>query len=120
MDQPELFARRMTLRAGEHLDADMLAAFSEQALSARRRSVVLAHLAECEICRECLATHSALGDLKWKPAIRDVAHPFGLFFDERSAYESRGGNRLRARLPWAAAGQCFTNESAGSSREQMA
>lgn len=39
---------------GEHLDADMLAAFGENALTRDQREGVLAHLATCPNCRETL------------------------------------------------------------------
>jgi hypothetical protein len=41
--------------AGEHLDADLLTAFAEQALSAPERERVSAHLATCAACREIVA-----------------------------------------------------------------
>jgi len=40
--------------AGEHPSADLLAAFSEQALTGKEREGVLAHLAACTACRDVL------------------------------------------------------------------
>ena len=48
-------ARLSALKAGDHPDADLLAAFAEQALAKQERSHVLAHLARCSDCREVLA-----------------------------------------------------------------
>lgn len=42
-------------RGNAHPDANVLAAFAEQALAASEREGVLAHLANCEDCREVLA-----------------------------------------------------------------
>src|ERR1700694_5792628 len=41
--------------AQQHPDADLLAAFSEQMLSASERESVLDHLALCEDCRDAIA-----------------------------------------------------------------
>jgi hypothetical protein len=38
-----------------HLDADVIAAYCEATLPARQRSVVVAHLAQCTLCREVVA-----------------------------------------------------------------
>jgi Putative zinc-finger len=46
-------------RAGAHLDADLLAAFGEDALLPRERQEVLAHLAACAECREVLSLANA-------------------------------------------------------------
>ena len=99
MSQPELYAHQMPPNAGEHLDADTLAALGEQALSAPRRELVFAHLAECEICRECLAAHSALRDFEWKPATNGAAHPFRLL--------SMNAWRMRTAVGIACALLCF-------------
>jgi Photosynthesis system II assembly factor YCF48 len=48
-------ARLNAALAGDHPDPDLLAAFTEQALSDRERSVVLSHLARCADCRDILA-----------------------------------------------------------------
>ena len=42
----------------EHPDANLLAAFAEQTLVERERAAVLAHLAQCADCRECVALGS--------------------------------------------------------------
>ncbi len=47
-------ALRQTAPA-EHLDAEVLAAFAEQRLSAKERANALAHVAHCPDCREVLA-----------------------------------------------------------------
>lgn len=59
---PQFVLRRPALRQGQsanHPDADLLTAFGEQRLSARERSDLLAHLAQCPECREVLALSSA-------------------------------------------------------------
>ena len=75
MAPQELKARRMTANPGEHPDADTLAAFSEFALRAQRRTEVYAHLAECGACREWLSAHSLLRD-EWETANRNRVRPF--------------------------------------------
>ncbi len=43
------------LKAGEHPDANLLAAFVEQSLTKKERMVVMSHLADCAECREHVA-----------------------------------------------------------------
>ena len=45
----------LTISESAHLDADLLAAFAEQALSGAERDSVLGHLALCGDCREVVA-----------------------------------------------------------------
>lgn len=54
---PKSVVARLKAQAApqEHPDADLLAAFSEQALTGRERESVLAHLATCAACREAVA-----------------------------------------------------------------
>ncbi|MBZ5645640.1 MAG: hypothetical protein LAN37_00280 [Acidobacteriia bacterium] len=54
---PKSVIERLRNRPGtqDHPDADLLAAFSEQALTGRERESVLAHLAICATCREAVA-----------------------------------------------------------------
>lgn len=54
---PKSVVERMKAQAApqEHPDADLLGAFSEQALTGRERESVLAHLAVCAACREAVA-----------------------------------------------------------------
>ncbi|MDQ2777082.1 MAG: hypothetical protein M3Y57_19500 [Acidobacteriota bacterium] len=58
----------------EHPTADMLAAFSRNAVRTQERDCVLEHLARCQACRECIAiisdnvTHSRRRVLPWKTA----------------------------------------------------
>lgn len=54
---PKSVIARMRSQAApqEHPDADLLAAFAEQALTGRERENVLAHLAICTTCRETVA-----------------------------------------------------------------
>lgn len=54
---PKSVIERLKGRPGaqEHPDADLLTAFSEQALTGRERELVLAHLAVCAACRETVA-----------------------------------------------------------------
>ena len=59
---PQFVRSRLAIRQtapAEHPDANLLAAFAEQALSARERASVLEHLARCPECREVLAASSA-------------------------------------------------------------
>ncbi len=79
-------AQRQGQQAGDHPEADMLAAFAEGALPVRERATVLAHLAQCPACREVTALSSAEND-------REVALP--------SPYVQRGAAWWRWR--WAAA-----------------
>lgn len=53
-----------------HPDADVLTAFSERALSARERAVVLGHLARCGDCREVVAL--ALPEFE---TVKGAVHP---------------------------------------------
>lgn len=59
-DLPKSVIGRMQAQAAprQHPDADLLAAFSEQALTGRERETVLAHLAQCAACREAVALAS--------------------------------------------------------------
>ncbi|HVP42383.1 MAG TPA: YCF48-related protein [Terriglobales bacterium] len=59
-DLPKSVLGRMQAQAAPrgHPTADLLAAFSEQALTGRERENVLAHLAVCAACREALALAS--------------------------------------------------------------
>ena len=55
---PRSAASRLRHAAGEtsaHPDANLLAAFSEQALASAERELVLTHLAQCADCREIVA-----------------------------------------------------------------
>ncbi len=56
-DLPKSVLERLRAQAApqEHPDSDLLAAFSEQALTGREREQVLAHLAQCAVCREAVA-----------------------------------------------------------------
>jgi len=58
---------RAAALAGAHPEADVLAAFAEQALSATEREGVVVHLAACRDCREVLALSI--------PALETVARP---------------------------------------------
>jgi hypothetical protein len=54
---PQIVRERLRVQAGvpvgaEHLDADILTAFAENALPVRERSLVMNHLAVCGSCRE--------------------------------------------------------------------
>src|SRR5689334_12344765 len=67
---PKIVHHRLRAQAASvpaHPDADLLAAFAEQALSATERESVLGHLALCGDCREAVAL--AL------PAVDAVASP---------------------------------------------
>jgi Photosynthesis system II assembly factor YCF48/Putative zinc-finger len=75
-----------------HLDADVLTAFAEQALSASERENVLEHLARCGDCREVLAL--AL------PPVDIVAAPIGVETDAR-ATGSRAGASAPPKLNFA-------------------
>jgi len=46
----------------EHLDANTVAAFAAQTLTAKERSSVIGHLAECADCREWIAVHAQLSN----------------------------------------------------------
>lgn len=49
---------------GAHLDAELLSAFAERALSAHERNHVLAHLAVCTRCRQVVALAANTGELE--------------------------------------------------------
>src|SRR6185437_16304489 len=69
---PQFVRSRLALRQtapAEHPDANLLAGFAEQALSAGERARVLEHLARCPECREVLAVSSAPAADSPKPAI---------------------------------------------------
>ncbi|HEY6987426.1 MAG TPA: YCF48-related protein [Bryobacteraceae bacterium] len=69
---PQFVRSRLAIRQtapAEHPGASLLAAFAEQALSARERASVLEHLARCPECREVLAASSAPAADPPKPAI---------------------------------------------------
>jgi hypothetical protein len=55
LSQHERQALAKMQSAEGHCDPDLLAAFSEQALTSREREKVLAHLATCPTCREVVA-----------------------------------------------------------------
>jgi hypothetical protein len=59
-----------------HLDADTLAAFAEGVQGKEDRRAVLAHLAECEICRDYLAAHAELKEFDWHAARAGVGKRF--------------------------------------------
>jgi hypothetical protein len=52
----------------EHPDADLLAAFAEQSLSAAERAGIVPHLARCADCREILALSAIASDTPAIPA----------------------------------------------------
>src|SRR5690348_18314229 len=69
---PQFVRSRLAIRQtapAEHPDANWLAGFAEQALSASERARVMEHLARCPECREVLAVSSALAADPQKPAI---------------------------------------------------
>jgi len=72
---------------GAHPDADVLAAFAEQALSATEREGVVAHLAACHDCREVIALCI--------PALESVAQPLV----EAEQVPAEASNRTSARQP---------------------
>src|SRR4051812_17517348 len=77
-------ARLAAARPGPHPDAEQLSAFSEDALGAGEREIVLAHLATCVDCRDIVGLAAAA-----RPADAPVAKPV------------RGGFRW-ATFQWAA------------------
>lgn len=44
----------------EHFDLNLLSAFAEQKLSGGEREIVLRHLSNCRVCRDCLAMMDSL------------------------------------------------------------
>ena len=73
-DVPKIVTDRLRAASSvvNHPDADVLTAFSEQALSSRQRTVVLEHLARCGDCREVVAL--ALPDAQTVDRIVHPAH----------------------------------------------
>lgn len=78
MFRPDSFTHSPSSDPGDHLDANTLTAFSEHSLSEPRRTVVFAHLAECDACREWLASYSRLRDHEEKDPAHITLSPFGL------------------------------------------
>ncbi len=70
-------ARLNTELAGDHPDADQLAAFAEQALPERERAPLLRHLSRCADCRDVLAL--AMPPAGSAPASLDTANPVPWF-----------------------------------------
>jgi hypothetical protein len=52
---PKIVLKQLQTPAGEHPDADLLAAFAEQSLPESERNLVLSHLSLCSDCREVIA-----------------------------------------------------------------
>jgi hypothetical protein len=52
----------------DHLDPDTLAALAGKTLSKEEASLVFAHLAACERCRDCLRVATQLGEFHWTRA----------------------------------------------------
>ena len=52
----------------DHLDPDTLAALTEKTLSKQEASLVFAHLAMCERCRDCLRATTQLEEFHWTRA----------------------------------------------------
>jgi hypothetical protein len=73
----DLLRSRMAPHPAGHLDANTLAALSARSLSRRRRAIVFAHLAECEVCRDWLACYSALPHFENKNPAPLTVRPFG-------------------------------------------
>src|SRR6266853_282467 len=90
---------RAALPEQAHPDADLLAAFAEQALSATERDGVLQHLALCGDCREVVALALPAADLVAAPIASETD---GL---QTTASRSRGSHKLSFAWPtlrWAA------------------
>src|SRR4051812_36825264 len=72
-----LRAQQAGLRsAGDHPDADLLAAFSENMLAQAERSSLINHLSSCEACREVVMLSQAADDTV-KPVGSPAAPLFG-------------------------------------------
>jgi hypothetical protein len=69
------FARETEQQGGEHPDANLLAAFAENALMKQERATVLTHLAQCPDCREYLATASRVVETESSAALGGASHP---------------------------------------------
>ncbi len=72
-------ARLKTGRAGDHPDANLLAAFAERALVAREREQVLAHLARCVDCRDVVALAAPALTATSVPMDTEAAHKVSWF-----------------------------------------
>jgi hypothetical protein len=65
---PKIVQRRLqTPQPGVHPDSDLLAAFAEESLNDRERSLVLQHLAECADCRDVVSL--AMPEIDAAPAL---------------------------------------------------
>ncbi len=72
---------RKTPEQSAHPDANLLAAFAERTLLERERAAVIAHLAECADCRECVALACATTEPEMPAAARQSAGAgFGEWF----------------------------------------
>jgi Photosynthesis system II assembly factor YCF48/Putative zinc-finger len=67
-------ARGAEQQGGEHPDANLLAAFAENALMKQERATVLTHLAQCPDCREYLAIASRAVQTESPAALRAATH----------------------------------------------
>ena len=60
---PKIVQQRLASgQAGQHPDADLLAAFAENSLLERERGVVLSHLSRCGDCRSIVALAQPVTD----------------------------------------------------------
>jgi hypothetical protein len=69
-------AAGLNAAGGEHLDADVIAAFVENALPERTRNLYVPHLADCDRCRKLLSQAVALNE-GFKPAAPGVTEALG-------------------------------------------
>jgi hypothetical protein len=67
-------AREAEQQGGEHPDANLLAAFAENALMKQERATVLTHLARCPDCREYLAIASRAVESESPAALGAATH----------------------------------------------
>lgn len=84
-EMPEIVRSRLarkTSGAFTHPDANLLAAFTERKLPERERDEVMAHLAECADCRECVALASGAAESEPMVAARGASPRFGEWFRE--------------------------------------
>jgi len=73
---------RKTSVSSAHPDANLLAAFVERALVKRERTAVMAHLAECADCRECVALASGAPQAEPVVTPHGATAGFGHWFHE--------------------------------------
>jgi hypothetical protein len=92
----------VTISESAHLDADLLAAFAEQALSGAERDSVLGHLALCGDCREVAALALPAGETELPPIAGENKNDGWTTFPRDGAPAPRKLSFASSSLRWTA------------------